>query len=272
MTKKQNLVAFLVSILLVLTLPSCLKKAYEAGDGPDSAQYGAYVTIYGNYDAGYTFLTDEGATLYPTSASITAVLPELTREDHGISRAYVTFSVVGFTPSVITPGEVYTINLISTGYEAYIDTHNVIELFDNQEALDTLEAKSKTIYSIDESLSWIANGYINLGINYSYFTTFTMNLATNSHTDVNVAGNTITLTLYFDSVSTSMGMDATGLFSFLVPYYIVNQLKSNEVYVKINGYGPSGQLGLLAQFVTNIDQLRHFDPENFLPNDFSQTH
>ncbi|MDO4948933.1 MAG: hypothetical protein Q4E55_02010 [Bacteroidales bacterium] len=265
MTKKQNIATFLVSILLIATLPSCLKKAYESGDGTDSAQYGAYVTIYGNYDTGYTFLTDEGAILYPTSASITSVLPELTYKDHGISRARVTFSVVGFTPSVITPGEEYTINLVSTGYESYIETRNTIELYDNREAIDTLEAKSKTIYSIDESLSRIANGYINLCINYSYFSAFTMDLAINSQTDVDVAHNTITFTFYYDSTNTSMGMDATGLFSFLVPDYIVQQMTSNIVCIKINGYGPSGQLGLLAQFFPTIDKLRHTDLNAYQP-------
>ncbi len=257
MKKKQSIATLLVTLMLLTVLPSCLRKAYDSGDGSDSAKYGAYVTIYGRYDTGYTFLTDEGALLYPTSTSITSVLPELTTDNHGISRAYVTFSVVGSTPSSITPGEEYTIELASTGYEGYIQTSNTIELFDNQEARDTLEAKSKTIYSIDESLSWVSNGYLNLGVNFSYFAAYTMNLALNSSTDVDVNRNTITFTFYYDSSQTAMGMDATGLFSFLVPDYIVEKMPNDEVNIKINGYGPSGDFGLLAQFVATKYQLTH---------------
>ena len=86
-----KLSTFLVALASVFTFSSCL----NSSDDSSYPTYSSYVTIAGDDVFGYTFHTDFGATLKPTSSSVTQVLPGLSGSN--VKRAYVAFDLVSET-------------------------------------------------------------------------------------------------------------------------------------------------------------------------------
>ena len=77
----------LVVLASVFTFSSCLNN----GDDSSYPTYSSYVTITGDQFMGYTFYSDFGSILRPTSASVQEVLPGLSAST--VKRAYVAFDL-----------------------------------------------------------------------------------------------------------------------------------------------------------------------------------
>ena len=83
--KALKISTFLAALAAAFTFSSCL----DDGNSDTAPRFTSYVTIAGDATFGYTFHSDFGCTLKPTSASIQEVLP-------GLSQAKVKRAVVAF--------------------------------------------------------------------------------------------------------------------------------------------------------------------------------
>lgn len=221
----------LVALASVFTFSSCL----NSNNDSTYPAYASYVTITGDQFLGYTFHSDFGCTLRPTSASVQEVLPGLGNSK--VKRAYVAFDLASETENGknLEVGKIYDIILRQSYYANYaIPTYNTIKL---TAASDSLITKNKSVQSIDEKNIWASNGYINalITINYQQNKTFSMNTYY-SEEDIDVANNTLNLNLYYNSNSESQNAQGQSVFSFRLPEEVIynNHFSTDSITLVLN--------------------------------------
>lgn len=221
----------LVALASVFTFSSCL----NSNNDSTYPAYASYVTITGDQFLGYTFHSDFGCTLRPTSASVQEVLPGLGNSK--VKRAYVAFDLASETENGqnLEAGKIYDIILRQSYYANYaIPTYNTIKL---TAASDSLITKNKSVQSIDEKNIWASNGYINalITINYQQNKTFSMNTYY-SEEDIDVANNTLNLNLYYNSNSESQNAQGQSVFSFRLPEEVIynNHFSTDSITLVLN--------------------------------------
>lgn len=221
----------LVALASVFTFSSCL----NSNNDSTYPAYASYVTITGDQFLGYTFHSDFGCTLRPTSASVQEVLPGLGNSK--VKRAYVAFDLASETENGknLEVGKIYDIILRQSYYANYaIPTYNTIKL---TAASDSLITKNKSVQSIDEKNIWASNGYVNalITINYQQNKTFSMNTYY-SEEDIDVANNTLNLNLYYNSNSESQNAQGQSVFSFRLPEEVIynNHFSTDSITLVLN--------------------------------------
>ena len=221
----------LVALASVFTFSSCL----NSNNDSTYPAYASYVTITGDQFLGYTFHSDFGCTLRPTSASVQEVLPGLGNSK--VKRAYVAFDLASETENGknLEVGKIYDIILRQSYYANYaIPTYNTIKL---TAASDSLITKNKSVQSIDEKNIWASNGYINalITINYQQNKTFSMNTYY-SEEDIDVANNTLNLNLYYNSNSENPNAQGQSVFSFRLPEEVIysNHFSTDSITLVLN--------------------------------------
>ena len=205
----------LVALASVFTFSSCL----NSNNDSTYPAYASYVTITGDQFLGYTFHSDFGCTLRPTSASVQEVLPGLGNSK--VKRAYVAFDLASETENGknLEVGKIYDIILRQSYYANYaIPTYNTIKL---TAASDSLITKNKYVQDVNKDI-WASNGYVNalITINYQQNKTFSMNTYY-SEEDIDVANNTLNLNLYYNSNSESASAQGQSVFSFRLPEEVI---------------------------------------------------
>ena len=221
----------LVALASVFTFSSCL----NSNNDSTYPAYALHVTITGDQFLGYTFHSDFGCTLRPTSASVQEVLPGLGNSK--VKRAYVAFDLASETENGknLEVGKIYDIILRQSYYANYaIPTYNTIKF---TAASDSLITKNKSVQSIDEKNIWASNGYINalITINYQQNKTFSMNTYY-SEEDIDVANNTLNLNLYYNSNSESQNAQGQSVFSFRLPEEVIynNHFSTDSITLVLN--------------------------------------
>lgn len=216
----------LVALASVFTFSSCMDN--------DNNDYGnrfySYVTITGDSSFGYTFHSDYGCTLKPTSYSIQTVLPGLATS--AVKRAMVAFELVGDeTTTELHAGQTYDIDLVSDAYSNYaIPTYYTINTDDKPAALDSLMNKNNGhITSVNGNI-WAANGYANaeMVLKYSPNANFYLNTYYNAE-DVDAANNCLTLNIYYNSNTTNSYTQGQGVFSFDLPEEVYNTFQKDTI-------------------------------------------
>ena len=220
----------LVALASVFTFSSCL----NSDDSSTYPAYASYVTISGDQFMGYTFYSDFGCILRPTSASIQEVLPGLSTST--VKRAYVAFDLASETENGqnLEANKMYDIILRSSYYANYaIPTYGTIK---HTAASDSLITKNKLVQDINKDI-WAINGYLNalVTINYQQNTTFSMNTYY-SEEDVDVANNTLNLNLYYNSNSESQDAQGQSVFSFRLPEEVIyeHQFSTDSINLVLN--------------------------------------
>ena len=220
----------LVALASVFTFSSCL----NSDDSSNYPAYASYVTISGDQFMGYTFHSDFGCTLRPTSASVQEVLPGLGNSK--VKRAYVAFDLASETENGknLEVGKIYDIILRQSYYANYaIPTYNTIKL---TAASDSLIIKNKYVQDVNKDI-WASNGYVNalITINYQQNKTFSMNTYY-SEEDIDVANNTLNLNLYYNSNSESQNAQGQSVFSFRLPEEVIynNHFSTDSITLVLN--------------------------------------
>ena len=220
----------LVALASVFTFSSCL----NSDDSSNYPAYASYVTISGDQFLGYTFHSDFGCTLRPTSASVQEVLPGLGNSK--VKRAYVAFDLASETENGknLEVGKIYDIILRQSYYANYaIPTYNTIKL---TAASDSLITKNKYVQDVNKDI-WASNGYVNalITINYQQNKTFSMNTYY-SEEDIDVANNTLNLNLYYNSNSESQNAQGQSVFSFRLPEEVIynNHFSTDSITLVLN--------------------------------------
>ena len=220
----------LVALASVFTFSSCL----NSDDSSNYPAYASYVTITGDQFLGYTFHSDFGCTLRPTSASVQEVLPGLGNSK--VKRAYVAFDLASETENGknLEVGKIYDIILRQSYYANYaIPTYNTIKL---TAASDSLITKNKYVQDVNKDI-WASNGYVNalITINYQQNKTFSMNTYY-SEEDIDVAINTLNLNLYYNSNSETPTAQGQSVFSFRLPEEVIynNHFSTDSITLVLN--------------------------------------
>ena len=220
----------LVALASVFTFSSCL----NSDDSSNYPAYASYVTITGDQFLGYTFHSDFGCTLRPTSASVQEVLPGLGNSK--VKRAYVAFDLASETENGknLEVGKIYDIILRQSYYANYaIPTYNTIKF---TAASDSLITKNKYVQDVNKDI-WASNGYVNalITINYQQNKTFSMNTYY-SEEDIDVANNTLNLNLYYNSNSESQNDQGQSVFSFRLPEEVIynNHFSTDSITLVLN--------------------------------------
>ena len=220
----------LVALASVFTFSSCL----NSNNDSTYPAYASYVTITGDQFLGYTFHSDFGCTLRPTSASVQEVLPGLGNSQ--VKRAYVAFDLASETENGknLEVGKIYDIILRQSYYANYaIPTYNTIKL---TAASDSLITKNKYVQDVNKDI-WASNGYVNalITINYQQNKTFSMNTYY-SEEDIDVANNTLNLNLYYNSNSESQNAQGQSVFSFRLPEEVIynNHFSTDSITLVLN--------------------------------------
>ena len=220
----------LVALASVFTFSSCL----NSNNDSTYPAYASYVTITGDQFLGYTFHSDFGCTLRPTSASVQEVLPGLGNSK--VKRAYVAFDLASETENGknLEVGKIYDIILRQSYYANYaIPTYNTIKL---TAASDSLITKNKYVQDVNKDI-WASNGYVNalITINYQQNKTFSMNTYY-SEEDIDVANNTLNLNLYYNSNSESASAQGQSVFSFRLPEEVIynNHFSTDSITLVLN--------------------------------------
>ena len=228
----------LVALVSVFTFSSCLNSENDS-TYPD---YASYVTITGDQFMGYTFYSDYGCILRPTSASVQEVLPGLSTST--VKRAYVAFDLASETENGqnLEANKTYDVILRSSYYANYaLPTYGTIR---HTAASDSLITNNKQVQDVNKDI-WAINGYLNalVTINYQQNTTFSMNTYYTEE-DVDVANNTLNLNLYYNSNSESPNAQGQSVFSFRLPEEVIytNQFSTDSINLVLNaitGYDDS---------------------------------
>lgn len=207
--------ALLIALASVFTFSSCL----DDNEGTSLPTYSSYVTIAGDALLGYTFYSDFGCVLRPTSQSVLEILPGLSGSN--VKRAMVAFDLLNEAENgkELEAGKTYDIVLRNSYYSNYaIPTFQTIDITANTAAADTLVANNKQISSINQDI-WAANGYLNaqLTISYDPNKKFYLNTYYDRDQDIDVTNNTLYLTLYYNPNSNSPTSQGVSVFSFDLP-------------------------------------------------------
>lgn len=218
-----KLSTLLVALASVFTFTSCMNSSDESG----YPTYSSYVTIAGDDVFGYTFHSDFGATLKPTSASVAQVLPGLSGSN--VKRAYVAFDLASEAENgkELEKGKTYEIVLRESYYANYsIPTFTTVY---KTEASDTLVTKNQKILNVNKDI-WAINGYANaqMTINYDQYKTFAMNTYY-SEEDIDAENNKLTLNLYYNSNSETYTGQATSIFSFKLPENLAYSFQADTI-------------------------------------------
>ena len=218
-----KLSTLLVALASVFTFSSCMNSSDESG----YPTYSSYVTIAGDDVFGYTFHSDFGATLKPTSASVAQVLPGLSGSN--VKRAYVAFDLASEAENgkELEKGKTYEIVLRESYYANYsIPTFTTVY---KTEASDTLVTKNQKILNVNKDI-WAINGYANaqMTINYDQYKTFAMNTYY-SEEDIDAENNKLTLNLYYNSNSETYTGQATSIFSFKLPENLAYSFQADTI-------------------------------------------
>ena len=218
-----KLSTLLVALASVFTFTSCMNSSDESG----YPTYSSYVTIAGDDVFGYTFHSDFGATLKPTSASVAQVLPGLSGSN--VKRAYVAFDLASEAENgkELEKGKTYEIVLRESYYANYsIPTFTTVY---KTEASDTLVTKNQKVLNVNKDI-WAINGYANaqMTINYDQHKTFAMNTYY-SEEDIDAENNKLTLNLYYNSNSETYTGQATSIFSFKLPENLAYNFQADTI-------------------------------------------
>ena len=161
--KTLKLSTLLATLACALTFSSCLNN----DDNVYGNSYRSYVTITGDtFD--YTFHSDFGCKLKPSTQSVISVLPGLASSN--VKRALVAFQLVGHEAGTeLKAGETYNIDLVADPYSNYsIPTYSTINTAYSPAALDTLTSKNNGRITYVNSNIWAINGYANAELNILY--------------------------------------------------------------------------------------------------------
>jgi hypothetical protein len=240
-----KLSTLLVAIASVFTFSSCL----NSNDNSSNPTYSSYVTITGDQFIGYTFYSDFGSILRPTSASVQEVLPGLSSST--VKRAFVAFDLASENENGqnLESNKRYDIILRPSYYANYaLPTYQTIR---HTEYSDSLITKNGHVQDINKDI-WAINGYVNalITINYNQNKAFYMNTYY-SEEDIDVANNTLNLNLYYNSNSESAGAQGQSVFSFRLPEEVIHthSFSSDSIKLVLNaitGYDDS-QLNKIAE-------------------------
>ena len=220
----------LVALATTLSFSSCL----DEGNDIDYPNYSSYVTITGDATFGYTFYSDGGYTLKPTTASVKEVLPGLANSN--VKRAMVAFDLTNDPESVqpLEAGKTYDVTLRTSYSSNYaIPTYNTIDATGIDLATDTLTTNNDPIYFLSKNNYWAANGYLNASISVIYdpYKTFYMNTFYDYEKDIDVENNTLYLNLYYNNNTSTPQAQGSSIFSFALPIEASDAFTSNSIRV-----------------------------------------
>jgi hypothetical protein len=156
-----KLSTLLVAIASAFTFSSCL----NSNDNSSNPTYSSYVTITGDQFIGYTFYSDFGSILRPTSASVQEVLPGLSSST--VKRAFVAFDLASENENGqnLESNKRYDIILRPSYYANYaLPTYQTIR---HTEYSDSLITKNGHVQDINKDI-WAINGYVNALITINY--------------------------------------------------------------------------------------------------------
>lgn len=229
--KTFKLSALLVALTSVFSLSSCL----DDNNNSSYATYSSYVTIVGDQVFGYSFYSDWGCILRPTTASVEQVLPGLSSSN--VKRAVVSFDLAdGSVLESFEKGKTYDIVLKSSYYGNYsLPTCTTINTYYSETAQDTLTTKNGYVYSVDNSI-WAVNGYLNANIRLEYNNNipFYMNTFFNSEKDIDVANNKLNLFLYYNCNTDQPSSSGQSVFSFALPQELYGSFSSDSIEIVLN--------------------------------------
>lgn len=229
--KKMAVMAFAV-VASALGFSSCL-------DSDDSNPYGggnSLVTVRGSAATGLRLYADYGGILIPSSENVSSMGATLEK----LERVYIEYE---FTEdiSTITPSETATYNVnILGGYSYSVETKDVIDLYDNPEAQDSLSTHQDGITSL--AIASAYRGYITVYPTYKrsrsqnpYF-----DMAFDSTTDVDVANNRLNMTLYFDDNTSDAATSYAWYQSFSLPSETYDVFTSDSLTLAVKALSDGG--------------------------------
>ena len=219
----------LVAIASVFTLSSCLSSSNN--EDTVYANYSSYVTIAGDSNMGYTFYSDFGCILRPTSASIQEVLPGLSNSN--AKRAFLAFNLIPESDNGknLEKGAIYDITLVSSNYANYgIPTYNSLELSTVES--DSLITKNKYIQKVDQNI-WAVNGYVNalMTLNYQQNKPFYISAYYDKEQDIVPETNTFYLNLYYNNNSDDYNAQGQAVISFDLPEEVAGEFSSDSINI-----------------------------------------
>ncbi len=196
--KTLKLTTLFVTLASAFLFSSCLSNDSNA----KYPYYQSYVTITGDAAFGYTFHSDFGCTLKPTSSSVETVLPGLSKSN--VKRALVAFDLIpeNLNGTQLEAGKTYDIALVNYHASNYsLPTYKTIDTHNDQAAADTLVNKKSEITSVDDKNIWAINGYINIPLTLTceYGKPFFLNCYYDSTKDIDLSTNTLYLNLYYNA-------------------------------------------------------------------------
>lgn len=224
--KASKIFTFLAVLAATFTFSSCL-----GDDNADNLpQFTSYVTIAGDPTSGYTFHSDFGCTLKPTTENVQQVLPVLSKTN--VKRALVAFELSNDKEGIteLEPGKTYDIILRNYYYANFaIPTYPTINVTDNTMATDTLTANNDHITSISEF--WAINGFANANLTLPFESNKTFYLSTfyNDETDIDTNNNILYLNLYYNHNSSSPMNQGKSVFSFDLPEEVAHKFTSESI-------------------------------------------
>ncbi len=225
-----KLSTLIVAIASVFTFSSCL----NSGESSTYPTYSSYVTIAGDQLMGYTFYSDFGSILRPTSASVQEVLPGLSTST--TKRAFVAFDLASETENGknLESNKIYDIIIRTSPYANYaIPTYGTVR---HTAASDSLLTKNQRVQDINKDI-WAINGYVNalITINYNQNKAFSMTTYY-SEEDIDVANNTLNLNLYYNSNAENDNAQGQSVFSFKLPEEVIytHQFPSDSINLVLN--------------------------------------
>ena len=229
-----KLSTLLVAIASAFTFSSCL----DSGDDSSYPTYSSYVTITGDQSmGGYTFYSDFGSILRPTSASVQEVLPGLSTSS--VKRAYVAFDLASETENGknLESNKIYDIILRSSYYANYaIPTYETIR---HTAESDSLITNNEKVQDINKDI-WAINGYINALVTLNYYyeekkSTFVMKTYY-TEDDIDTTNNTLNLNLYYNNLKESTNAQAQSVISFKLPEEVIhlNQFTTDSITLVLN--------------------------------------
>ena len=249
-----KLSTLIVALVSVFTFSSCL----NSSDTSTYPTYSSYVTITGDQFIGYTFYSDFGSILRPTSASVQEVLPGLSTST--VKRAYIAFDLASETENGqnLESNKRYDIILRPSYYANYaIPTYGTVK---HTAASDSLITKNQRIQDINNDI-WAINGYVNalITINYQQDKNFSINTYY-SEEDIDVANNTLNLNLYYNSNTESPSAQGQSVFSFRLPEEVIytHQFSTDSIKLVLNaitGYDNS-QLSKVSECKVALNDFR----------------
>lgn len=230
-----KLYTLLIALASVFTFSSCL----DSSDDSNVPAYYAYVTITGDSTFGYTFYSDNGSILVPTSTSVEQVLPGLSTSN--VKRAFISFDVVNApADGILQPNQTYQIVLGASYYSNYsIPTYETLYSY---ELTDSLHTQNERINNVNNNI-WAVNGYVNaqMTLDYEQGQTFYLNTYYTDE-DIDVENNTLNLNIYYNSKSENPTSQGSSVFSFQLPEEVL-----------YNGHFATDSITLVLNAITSYE-------------------